>query len=124
MMKKWFAGSLLALSFAVLAACGGGDNSSESGGDNATPAKEITIKATNWSFDQQEYHVKKGEPVKLTLVNEQGIHGIDIKDFKVSLNNNKKSVTITPDKTGTFDIVCNIMCGTGHAQMVSKLVVE
>ncbi|MFC5449570.1 cupredoxin domain-containing protein [Paenibacillus aestuarii] len=90
----------------------------------AAGGQAVTIKASNFKFDQTEYHVKKGEPVTITLDNTQGAHGVSIKDFKVSLDSTKKTFTFTPDKTGSFPIICSVMCGSGHANMKSTLIVE
>lgn len=125
-MKKLSVLLLSAVLVAALSGCGGGSKDSAAGdnGSSGAPAQEITIKAKNFEFDQPEYHVKKGQPVKITLVNDQGNHGIEIKEFKVNLNGSKNSATFTPDKTGTFDIRCSVICGSGHATMASKLIVE
>lgn len=100
--------------------------SSSSASPAATAAGEqkITLQATNFKYDQKEYRVKKGQPVTITLDNKEGMHGAAIKDFGVNLNNNNKTMTFTPDKTGTFTINCSVMCGTGHADMKSTLIVE
>ncbi|MCD1259317.1 cupredoxin domain-containing protein [Paenibacillus athensensis] len=113
---------------ASLTACGGAKETSGAAATAdagaASGAQEITIKATNFQFDQKEYHVKKGQPVKLTLSISQGMHGVAIKDLDVKLEGNHKSVTFTPDKAGTFPLECSIMCGTGHGDMKAALVVE
>lgn len=109
----------------ALAACGSKKAEEPKSTDAAAASgQKITIKATNWQFDQTEYRVKKGEPVTITFDNAQGTHGAQIKDFKVNLDNSKKTVTFTPDKTGSFPITCSIMCGQGHASMKSTLIVE
>ena len=33
-------------------------------------------------------------------------------------------VTVTPNKSGSFAIVCNEYCGIGHHQMVSRMYVK
>ena len=86
--------------------------------------QQVVLKATNFKFDQSEYRVKKGEPVTITLDNAQGVHGASIKEFKINLNNSNKTVTFTPDKAGSFPINCSIMCGSGHANMKTTLIVE
>ena len=90
----------------------------------ATGGQQVVLKATNFKFDKTEYHVKKGEPVTITLDNSQGVHGAAIKEFNINLNNGNKTVTFTPDKAGSFPINCSIMCGTGHANMKTTLIVE
>ena len=124
MVKKWLAMFVSVLIIAVLGACGGGSSSKGAVDSNVTPTQEITIKATNFEFDQKEYRVKKGEPLKINFVNEQGNHGIEIKGLNVNLNGAKNNQVIIPEQAGEYDIICNIMCGSGHAAMVSKLIVE
>jgi len=109
----------------ALAACGSKTSTEPKSTDTAAATgQKVTIKATNWQFDQTEYRVKKGEPVTITLDNSQGAHGAQIKDFNVNLDNSKKTITFTPDKSGSFPIICSVMCGQGHANMKTTLVVE
>ncbi|MEX2460284.1 MAG: cupredoxin domain-containing protein [Paenibacillaceae bacterium] len=88
-------------------------------------ATELQFKANGktFKFDKEEYTIKKGEPIKLTLVNESGIHGIIINGLNVNLKNGAMSKTITPDKAGTYDVICSIPCGSGHMTMKAKLIV-
>jgi cytochrome c oxidase subunit 2 len=114
----------------ALSACG---NSTPASSPAAAPSssaqqsgsgvKEIKLTATNYEFDQKEIHVKKGDKVKLTLDNKQGMHGIAIADFKVDLKK-AGSVEFVADKAGTFEYACSVMCGAGHTEMKGKLVVE
>src|SRR5690625_3398307 len=66
------------------------DNSTEETGTNSsedsTANNDIEIKATNFEFDQAEYTVKAGEEVKISLVNEEGSHGIAIDDLDVKID--------------------------------------
>lgn len=87
-------------------------------------AQEVKLVATNFQFDQKEYHVKKGSEVKVTLENKEGLHGINIGEFKVQLDNSKKTATFTPDKAGSYDIICSVPCGQGHMNMKAKLIVD
>lgn len=118
---------LLAVCF-VMAAAACGAKKEEAPANNAAAAdpnaQKVTITATNWQFDQKEYKVKKGQPVTITFDSKQGMHSAELKDLNVKLDSNKKTATFTPDKAGSFDIRCMIPCGQGHADMVSKLVVE
>ncbi|MBB3109830.1 cytochrome c oxidase subunit 2 [Paenibacillus phyllosphaerae] len=80
--------------------------------------------SADFVFDQTEYKVKKGDTVKLKLVNKSGVHGIAIPDLGVDLQGDKMETEITLDQAGTFEIHCSVMCGTGHADMKSVLIVE
>lgn len=125
-MKKLLMFMLLLTLSIALVACGSSDK-----GAGETPAntndqagsadQEITIEASNWKFDQEVYTVKAGD-VKINLKNAEGMHGIQILDTDVSINGNGSATTTL--EPGEYDIICSIQCGTGHADMVSKLVVE
>ncbi|WP_166242145.1 cupredoxin domain-containing protein [Paenibacillus turpanensis] len=124
-MKKYFLAVITAALMFTLAACGGGTSSeapSNAAAANGTVV-DVPITATNFKFDKEEYRFKKGDTVNLSLVNKEGVHGIDIKGLNVSLKAGQtKSIVL--DKPGTYQIVCNVMCGAGHSTMVSKLIVE
>lgn len=91
---------------------------------NLTAEDEIVITATNYSFDQKEYHLKKGVPVKITFKNESGNHGILVPEMKLRLDAKNSSRVILPEEAGTFEMTCAIMCGSGHSQMSAKIIVE
>jgi cytochrome c oxidase subunit II len=93
-------------------------------GSSAAAASEVKLVATNFKFDQQEYKVKAGSDVKLSLENKEGIHGIEVKGLNVKLDGQNLSKTFKAEKAGTYEIICNVPCGTGHMQMKAKLVVE
>jgi cytochrome c oxidase subunit 2 len=52
--------------------------------------------------------------------------GFNLPDFKVRADivpEKVTRVTFVPDKTGTFTILCDVFCGTGHEQMQGTLTV-
>jgi len=107
----------------ALAACGGkNDKEGAAPSESLVASQEVVIKASSWDFDKPEYEIPKNTPVKLTLENLDGAHGIEIKGAKVRLRNNQSEViSLEP---GTYEIICNVMCGKGHNTMKSKLVVK
>lgn len=123
---------LLSILFVLmLTACGGNSgNQAPSSGTNAAanseivPEDEIVITATNYSFDQKEYHLKKGVPVKIVFENESGNHGILVPELKLRLDAKTSSQVIVPEEAGTFEMTCSIMCGSGHSGMSAKVIVE
>ncbi|GIP22484.1 cytochrome C oxidase subunit II [Paenibacillus sp. J22TS3] len=124
-MKKTIALVLSSVLLVILSACGAAKDSSSSQGEtNVTPKAELVIKATNYKFDQQVYHLKKDVPVKIVFENESGNHGVLIPKLNLQLDSEHKSAVVTPKETGEFEIACSVMCGTGHSQMISKIVVE
>ncbi|PYI53147.1 plastocyanin/azurin family copper-binding protein [Paenibacillus flagellatus] len=107
---------------AVISACGKKEESSAPAATGPVSG-ELKITATNWQFDQKEYKVKKGDTMKVTLDSKEGAHAIKINGINVDVGTNK-SKDVTFDKAGTYDIICSQPCGTGHATMKAKLIVE
>jgi len=125
-MKKLLVLCAIAAIMVVTAACGGG-NDPVFNESTDTAAKEVTVVATNWKFDQQEYRVKKGEPFKLTLDVQEGGHGIKVEGMSGSMitkQGETLSKTFVATKEGTYSIICNVSCGTGHSKMNAKIIVE
>lgn len=108
----------------IVAACGKIEEpaagSSES---NEGPVKEFTVHAQSSGYDIQEIKVKKGDTVKITLKNEQGMHSLKIKGYSKEVRGGK-SITFVADKAGEFEFSCNISCGKNHENMTGKLIVK
>ena len=137
-MKKSILATILLGLILVLAACGGGNSDSDTNTevDNSTEETEgngssdesevnndFKVTATNWAFDQDEYTVKAGEEVKITLVNEEGMHGLAIDGLDVNIDGEGEA-TFTPEEPGEYKIYCSIPCGQGHSDMMSTLIVQ
>ncbi|MBJ6363871.1 cupredoxin domain-containing protein [Paenibacillus sp. GCM10012307] len=125
MNKKLFFFSAIIAMMLVLAACGNkaGEQANNSSAAEDTAGQAIVISAKNYEFDQKEYRVKKGEPVKISLKNTSGTHGIEISNLNIKVTQ-KKPQTVTINEPGTYEIHCNIPCGSGHANMKATLIVE
>ena len=130
-MKKWILMLCLAVGMSmIISACGGSksDGGSSGGSDSGASAstgetKSFTIKATNWAFEPTEIRVSKGDTVEIKLVNEEGYHEVEIKGYGKTIKGDQ-TITFTADKTGEFEFICSIFCGTGHDDMIGKLIVE
>ncbi|MBP1155178.1 MULTISPECIES: cupredoxin domain-containing protein [unclassified Paenibacillus] len=85
---------------------------------------QLRFVATNYQFDQAEYTVKAGEKVTVSLVNKEGLHAMEIVGTSVKLDNNTKTMEITFDKPGEYQVHCSLPCGPGHAEMITKLIVQ
>jgi heme/copper-type cytochrome/quinol oxidase subunit 2 len=123
MMRKWFLLSVLLLSLISLTACGGAEKETAKPAEPTDGTEQaVNISATNFAFNEEEFSVKAGQPVKISFKSEQGVHGIAISGTDVNLNDGD-SETVTLE-AGEYNIICTIPCGSGHTQMVSKLVVS
>ncbi|MGF7046686.1 cytochrome c oxidase subunit 2 [Paenibacillus sp. DS2015] len=128
-MRKTLAIIISCFLILSLAACGGNNDNAAPTNSGLTetgvaPSEELVIKATNYNFDQKEYHLKKGVPVKIIFDNAEGNHGVLIPGLNLQLDQKNSSKVITPDKAGTYEITCSVFCGTGHTSMISKIIVE
>jgi cytochrome c oxidase subunit 2 len=125
-MQKWIMFSL----FIVACLLGAGvlfQNVSERQAEMAKEAHAgptLKFVASNFQFDQPEYTVKAGEKVTVSFLNKEGLHAVEIVGLNVKLDGNTKSTEVTFDKPGTYEVHCVLPCGTGHANMKSKLVVQ
>ena len=89
--------------------------------------KEIDVTAYNWGYEPKEIVLKKGEPVKLTLISKEGDHGLGSKDLCFDLEaspGKAQSVEITPNEVGEYTAKCTMPCGSGHKKMFLKIKVE
>ncbi|MCM3268206.1 cupredoxin domain-containing protein [Paenibacillus elgii] len=123
-MKKWIVSVAAVGMIFALSACGAKETPKAEQANSNPAAQQVKLVATNFQFDQKEYKVKKGEDVTFSLENKQGMHAVQISGVNVGLDNNNKTKTVKIDKAGTYDIVCSLPCGQGHATMKSTLVVE
>lgn len=89
--------------------------------------KEFTVEGSPYMFSLKEMRVKKGDIVKVTFVNKEGMHDWVVDEFNARTKQLKAgesdTVTFVADTAGTFEYYCSV--GT-HRQMgmVGKLVVE
>jgi cytochrome c oxidase subunit II len=90
-------------------------------------ARVVSITAKRYEFTPNVVTLKKGETVVLELSSEEVQHGFYVRGLKVDEDihpGQKTRVTITPDKAGTFDTICDHICGPGHKNMKMTIVVE
>jgi cytochrome c oxidase subunit 2 len=86
----------------------------------------IKVSARRFSFTPSEIALKKGEPVTFELTTEDIFMGMNIPDFGVRSDivpGKTMTLSLTPDKAGTFTFLCDVFCGDGHEGMNGALVV-
>jgi cytochrome c oxidase subunit 2 len=99
------------------------------GARSSTVAQErvIEVVAKKFSFEPSRIEVTEGERVRLVVTSADGVHGLEIKKFKV----NKKvprggepvTIEFVATAAGEFPILCSEYCGDGHEDMKGMLVV-
>jgi cytochrome c oxidase subunit II len=82
--------------------------------------RTIEIHAKRFAFSPNDITLKRGEKVTLTLISADVSHSLLIPELGVNSPIKKghtTTVTITPDKVGTFEGRCGTFCGVGHGTM-------
>lgn len=87
----------------------------------------IEVVAKDYTFEPSEIEVAEGEPVRLVVKSGDGLHGFEIKRFKISKEiprgGDPVVIEFTPHEAGRFPILCSVYCGDGHDDMEGALVV-
>lgn len=90
--------------------------------------RTIEVIAKRFTFEPARVEVKEGERVRLLLKSADGVHGIEIKKFRVNkkIPRGGEAVTIefVANAPGQFPILCSEYCGSDHDDMKGMLVVE
>jgi cytochrome c oxidase subunit 2 len=88
----------------------------------------IEITASRFAFEPATVDVAVGERVRLVLTSADGVHGLEIKKFKVKKEIPRGGTPVEVDFTATaegrFPILCSEFCGDGHEEMTGTLVVR
>lgn len=89
--------------------------------------KEFTVTGSNFSFDEKNITVKKGDTVKVTFKNADGFHDFRLDEFNVATKQiqggQEEVVEFVADQTGSFEYYCSV--GQHRANgMFGTLVVE
>jgi cytochrome c oxidase subunit 2 len=74
-----------------------------------------------------EVHVPLGQPVKLLLRSKDVLHNFAVAQLRVKMDLVPGLVTytwFTPTRTGSFDLLCEELCGIGHFAMRGRIVVD
>jgi cytochrome c oxidase subunit 2 len=93
----------------------------------ASAPRVINVVAKRFTFEPSRIEVTEGERVRLVITSGDGVHGAEIKKFRV----NKKvprggdpvTIEFVASAAGEFPILCSEYCGEGHEAMKGMLVV-
>ena len=78
-------------------------------------------------IEGDDLHLPLGRPVKLLLRAVDVLHDFYVPQFRAKMDMVPGMVTyfwLTPTRTGTFEVLCAELCGTGHHIMRGYVVVE
>jgi cytochrome c oxidase subunit II len=82
-------------------------------------------KGNAWS--QGELHVPLDRQVQFKMHAQDVIHSFWVPEWRIKKDNVPGITTtaiVTPDRLGTYQLICTELCGFGHASMRAKVVVE
>lgn len=74
-----------------------------------------------------QLHLKLDQPVKLLLRSKDVLHNFTVAQFRVKMDLVPGTVSymwLTPTRTGSFDVLCEELCGMAHHTMRGKVVVD
>ena len=87
----------------------------------------VEVVARRFAFEPAEITVAVGERVVLMVRSADGVHGLEIKRFKVKKEvprgGEPVSIEFTASEAGRFPILCSEYCGQDHDKMQGTLVV-
>lgn len=78
-----------------------------------------------WS--EGEFHVPVGRQVHFELQAQDVIHSFWVPEWRIKMDavpGLATDVIVTPEKEGTYQLICTELCGFGHTTMRAKVVVE
>jgi cytochrome c oxidase subunit 2 len=82
-------------------------------------------KGNVWS--QGELHVPLDRQINFKMHSQDVIHSFWVPEWRIKKDNVPGITTtavVTPDRLGTYQLICTELCGFGHATMRAKVVVE
>ena len=89
--------------------------------------RTIEIVAKRFGFEPARVEVIEGERVILIVTSGDGVHGVEIKKFKINKKIPRGGVPVTIEfvatAAGEFPMLCSEYCGEGHEDMKGLLVV-
>jgi heme/copper-type cytochrome/quinol oxidase subunit 2 len=93
----------------------------------AAEPRTIEVVATRYAFEPAVIDAVQGEHLRILVKSGDGLHGFEIKKFKVSkeIPRGGEPVVIefVASEPGQFPILCSVFCGDRHGEMKGTLVV-
>jgi cytochrome c oxidase subunit 2 len=87
----------------------------------------IDVLARRYAFEPAQIEATAGERLRIVVRSGDGLHGFEIKKFKVSRliprDGQPVIIDVTVDQPGRFPIMCSLFCGDGHEDMKGMLIV-
>ena len=81
----------------------------------------------DYVWSEGEFHVPVNRQIQFKLHAQDVIHSFWVPEWRIkkdAVPGLITTATVTPDKVGTYQLICTELCGFGHATMRAKVVVE
>ena len=78
-------------------------------------------------INSQEVHLPIDQPVKMLLRSKDVLHNFTVSEFRTKMDIVPGLITyqwLTPTRMGTYELLCEELCGTAHFAMRGSVVVE
>lgn len=102
---------------------------------------QVTAQQYKWTFDYpeagktaNELHVPVDQPLDISVRAQDVLHSFWVPEWRIKRDlvpysdgnptNIDNDFTVTPNKEGSFQLICTELCGIGHATMRAPVVVE
>lgn len=103
-------------------------SSNSASAPQAEEPRTIEVLARRFTFEPSEIEVTEGERVRLVVKSGDGVHGLEIKKFKVDKEIPRGGepviIEFAANEAGRFPIICSAFCGDGHGDMKGVLIVQ
>jgi cytochrome c oxidase subunit 2 len=90
------------------------------------PGSDVFMLARLWAF-WPILELEKGKTYKLHLTSMDYNHGFSLQPANINIQivpGFEHVVTVTPNQSGTYSVVCNEYCGINHHTMVGRIYVK
>jgi cytochrome c oxidase subunit 2 len=90
------------------------------------PGSDVYLLARLWAF-YPILELEKGKTYKLHLSAMDYNHGFSLQPANINIQmvpGYEHVVTVTPNQSGTYSVVCNEFCGIGHHKMVGRIYIK
>jgi cytochrome c oxidase subunit 2 len=119
----------IAATFAAMAAWSGALSADVGLQDTAAgEPRVIEVIVKRFAFEPARIEVTQGERVRLMVRSADGVHGLEIKKFRVNKpvprGGEPVAIDFVASAPGTYEILCSEYCGDGHETMTGSLVVQ
>ena len=92
------------------------------------PVKEFNMTAKSFEFDPSTITVNMGDQVVINVHNIDTVaHGFSLATYDIVESiepGQTKTIRFKVTETGEFNFFCSVFCGSGHADMRGKLIVN